>query len=58
METEKIIVRQAAGEDASEIANVHLNSWREAYQGLLPQKFLDHLPLTFRRRKNYWQKTI
>lgn len=35
------IIRKATIEDAAEIANVHLNSWREAYRNLLPQDFLE-----------------
>lgn len=55
---ETITIRQATLEDVGEIANVHLNSWREAYLGLLPQDFLDSLPLTFRRRSLMWNRTI
>ncbi len=55
---EEILIRAAKTGDAPEIANVHLNSWREAYKGLLPQKFLDQLPLTFKRRMNWWEKII
>lgn len=50
-------IRKATPDDAAEIANVHLNSWREAYQNLLPQDFLDQLPLTFKRRMNMWKQT-
>lgn len=35
-----IIIRKANFDDAPEIANVHLNSLREAYRGLLPQEYL------------------
>lgn len=52
------IVRKAEIGDEAEIANVHLNSWREIYEGLLPQKFLDELPLTFSRRLRWWKKSI
>ena len=55
---EKITVRGALPDDACEIANVHLNSWREAYKGLLPQDYLDQLPLTFRRRFRFWKSVI
>lgn len=51
-------IRTAVPGDEAEIANVHLNSWREAYRGLLPQGFLDQLPLTFRRRMNAWQRMV
>ncbi len=49
-------IRQATPEDAAEIANVHLNSWREVYHDLLPQDFLNQLPLTFKRRMSMWKK--
>ncbi len=55
---EEVRIRSAKTGDAPEIANVHLNSWREAYKGLLPQKFLDQLPLTFKKRMNWWEKVI
>lgn len=28
---EDVVIRKATADDAPEIANVHLNSWREAY---------------------------
>ncbi len=52
-----VTVRRATVDDAAEIANVHLNSWRGAYRNLLPQDFLDQLPLTFKRRMNMWKQT-
>ncbi len=55
---EGVIVRRAILEDAAEIANVHTNSWREAYLGLLPQDYLDDRPLTFKNRYNLWQKVV
>ena len=50
------IFRKATSEDAAEMANVHLNSWREAYRNLLPHDYLDHLPLTFKARMNSWKR--
>jgi ribosomal protein S18 acetylase RimI-like enzyme len=52
-----VVIRKASEDDAAEIANVHLNSWREAYRNLLPQEFLDQLPLTFKRRMISWKQT-
>ncbi len=43
-----VTVRQATVDDAAEIANVHLNSWREAYRKLLPQEFLDQLQINLK----------
>lgn len=53
---ENIIIRKATAEDAAEIANVHINSWREAYRGMLPQVYLDQLPFSFKERMNLWRK--
>jgi ribosomal protein S18 acetylase RimI-like enzyme len=58
MEKNEVIFRRGKEGDAPEIANVHLNSWREAYRGLLPQSYLDGLPLTFKRRMAWWEKVI
>lgn len=51
-----IVIRKATCEDAAEIANVHTNSWREAYKGLVPQSFLDDKPLHFKNRYELWKK--
>lgn len=51
-----VTVRNANPADAAEIANVHINSWREAYKGLLPQSFLDDRPLNFRNRYELWRR--
>lgn len=53
-----VTIRQAKPEDAAEIANVHLNAWREAYKGQLDQEFLDWMPFTFKRRKQHWEETL
>ena len=53
-----INIRSAQSGDQFELANTHLNSWREAYRGLLPQNYLDELPLTFRGRAKNWQQKI
>lgn len=52
----QIEIRKAIREDAAEIANVHTNSWREAYQGLIEQSFLDDRPLHFKNRYELWKK--
>jgi ribosomal protein S18 acetylase RimI-like enzyme len=53
---ENVKIRRATLEDAAEIANVHINSWREAYIGLLPSDFLDERPLNFKNRYELWKK--
>jgi len=57
IQIDEVIIRRAIKEDGAEIANVHLNSWREAYRNLLPQDYLDQLPLSFRKRMNLWSQT-
>jgi len=57
-QAEETLIRPAREGDGPEIANVHVNSWRDAYKDLLPQDFLDKLPLDFRRRMSWWQKVI
>lgn len=54
----EVRIRVAKPGDGAEIANVHLNSWREAYNGLLPDDYLSKMPLTFKRRMNYWNDLI
>jgi GNAT superfamily N-acetyltransferase len=53
---EGIIIRKAKREDAAEIANVHTNSWREAYIGLIPQDYLNDRPLHFKNRYELWKR--
>ena len=53
---ENITIRKAAFEDSAEIANVHINSWREAYKGLISEDFLNERPLFFKNRYELWKK--
>jgi GNAT superfamily N-acetyltransferase len=54
----KITVRMAHEGDGPGIANVHLNSWRETYSGLLPEDYLATMPLTFKNRMKSWNQLI
>ena len=47
-----ITVRKAKLEDAAEIANVHVNSWREAYKGILEEDFLNARPFNLKIATN------
>ncbi len=49
-------LRQASPSDASALAHVHVASWQAAYQGLLPQGFLDGLNAT--QRAIGWQRIL
>ncbi len=51
-----ITIRKATYEDSAEIANVHINSWREAYKGLISEDFLNDRPLFFKNRYELWKK--
>ncbi len=51
-----IKIRPARPGDVSEVANVHVNSWRETYRGLLPPKYLSNL--NFRKKIDAWMKVI
>lgn len=52
----EVKIRQATSEDAAEIANVQINSWREAYRNLIPKSYLDDMPMSFRRRQKTWAR--
>jgi GNAT superfamily N-acetyltransferase len=53
---ENITIRKATFEDAAEIANVHINSWREAYKELISEEYLNDRPLFFKNRYELWKK--
>jgi ribosomal protein S18 acetylase RimI-like enzyme len=45
-------IRAATVDDAAGIAHVHVESWRAAYKGIVPQDFLDAMSET--RRTGQW----
>ncbi|NKB21857.1 MAG: GNAT family N-acetyltransferase [Alphaproteobacteria bacterium] len=47
-----MIVRRARVEDAAAIAEVHVETWRTAYAGMLPDKFL--LNLSAKKHESRW----
>ncbi len=49
-----VTVRTARARDAGEIANVHDQSWREAYRGIIPGGELERM---ISRRGNRWWET-
>jgi GNAT superfamily N-acetyltransferase len=49
------IVR-AVPEDAAAIARVHVDGWRNAYQGILPAAFLDSL--SYAQREDLWRGVV
>ncbi len=51
-----VIVRPAREDDAEAIAGVHVETWRDAYAGLLPQEALDGL--SRRQQMRRWRRAI
>jgi len=49
-------VRPATLEDAEHLAFVHVRSWQAAYEGLLPQDYLDQLDVA--RRTEGWRRWL
>jgi uncharacterized protein (DUF952 family)/GNAT superfamily N-acetyltransferase len=50
-----VLIRPGIKSDAAEIASAHLNAWRESYQGIVPDSYLNKLPLSFRGRMKFWE---
>jgi GNAT superfamily N-acetyltransferase len=51
-----VSVRRATDVDARAIAQVHVDSWRAAYPGLIPERFLERLSVDGRERQ--WGDTF
>ncbi len=51
-----IVVRNARQADASRIATVHVETWKEAYAGLLDSSFLDSM--TPMRLTRHWRRAL
>ena len=43
-----LTIRPAEAEDAANIANVHIKTWRATYRGIIPKAHLDHLTIDSR----------
>jgi len=56
MSTPSIRVRPAELSDAHGIADVHIQSWRETYSGVIPDRFMSADALTARRRM--WESIL
>jgi ribosomal protein S18 acetylase RimI-like enzyme len=52
MTGDRAAIRSAASPDAAGIARVHVDSWRETYSGLMPERFFDED--AFERRRRMW----
>ena len=69
---QSLVIRRARIADAAPIAQVHVQSWRESYRGLVPDGYLDQLSVagherqwrrSFRRRRTWafvaeWEQRI
>jgi GNAT superfamily N-acetyltransferase len=51
-----LVIRPARAADVGPIAQVHVQSWREAYRGIIPQPYLDRLSLPAHERQ--WRRTL
>jgi len=49
-------IRRAQPDDAAAIARVYVDSWREAYAGLVPQSYLDSL--SYSAFERHWRRTF
>ncbi|WP_215083752.1 GNAT family N-acetyltransferase [Exiguobacterium sp. s78] len=49
-------IREARLEDASAIARVHIDAWRETYQGIIPDTYL--VQLSHEKRTKQWERTL
>jgi ribosomal protein S18 acetylase RimI-like enzyme len=54
----RTVIRTAVLGDEFQIAKVHIQSWQEAYFGLVPQNYLDKLPLELEERINMWKRIL
>lgn len=51
-------IRKAVPGDEAAIAKVHIESWQEAYKGLIPQDYLDKLPAELENRIKMWTSIL
>ena len=54
--SEVVHVRRAHPQDARAIANVHVETWREAYQGVISSAYLNALSVD--QREDWWAKEL
>lgn len=54
--TGDLVIRRARTLDAGALAQVQIDSWRESYQGIIPQSYLDGL--SFQSHERQWRRTL
>lgn len=52
------MIRKARPCDANAIAQVHINSWQDAYRDLMPSEYLNSLETTLAQRESFWTRSI
>src|SRR5438093_922072 len=55
---DRVVVRRATQADVDAIVDVHVETWKVAYRGQLPDEYLDGLDATRPRRGVIWQRAI
>ena len=51
-----LVVRRARLADVGSIAKIHVQTWREAYRGIIPQAYLDQLSVVSHERQ--WRRSL
>lgn len=51
-----MIIRRATLDDASQIASIHVESWKHAYRGIIPDDYI--AGITHESRLNYWEDVL
>jgi ribosomal protein S18 acetylase RimI-like enzyme len=55
-EDTEVAIRSAGVEDAASIARVHIASWQQAYEGIVPAEYLQALDPATRQQR--WEKNL
>ena len=51
-----LVIRRARPDDVPALARVQVQSWREAYRGIIPQPYLDQLSVAAHERQ--WRRSL
>jgi len=55
---DRTTVRRPAVEDAEGLADLHVRAWQVAYRGMIPDSYLDSLPIEIESRTERWRMRI
>ena len=50
------MIREAQREDACDIARIHVSTWRDAYDGIVPASYLNGLSV--KKRQERWESML